>query len=89
MTSLTHEDRSALAEEIAHQVVAMQSPVLTSEQAMAITGKATATSFLLWRNKYAKTARVGEGRYSRDKIMQGLNRESKQVANRRGKQPTK
>jgi hypothetical protein len=82
---LTPEDRSALAAEIAEQLTAMQSPVLTDKQAMAMTGKTTRHSFMSWRNKYAKTARVGEGRYSRDKIVQGLNRESKQVASRRGK----
>jgi len=85
VTTLAPEERVALAEEIARQVVAMQSPVISDKLAMAMTGKTTKQSFLLWRNKYAKAAGVGKGRYSRDKIVQGLRREALAVAPRRSR----
>lgn len=74
---LSPEDRAALADEIAERVLAMRiQPVWTTEQAMKIVGKKTPATFRFWVTKYAPRANCGNGRWNREKIVHGLNKEA-------------
>lgn len=82
-----------LADAVAERVMAIQlTPVWNSDQACRAVGKirpdgsTNLSGLRKWISKYAPKAPCGNGRYSRDKIIQGLNIEEKTGSqNRSGK----
>jgi hypothetical protein len=73
---MSPEDRAALADEIAERVFGLQyAMVLTKSQAKAMVGKKSDTAFDRWDSEYGPCA-CGHGRFSREKLLRGLKRES-------------
>lgn len=84
---LSPEQMDQLAEKIAERIFAMQAlPVITNSQAMAMVGKGTPRALSNWVRQYSPRAGCGQGRYSKEKILQGLRVEEKTGAKRRSGQ---
>ena len=70
------DELAVLAQAIGNRVYAMQiKPVVTVEEAMEIVGKRSASALERWIREWAPRARCGKGRYSKEKILQGLRTE--------------
>lgn len=77
---LSEADRKALAADIAEQLIVLQtSPVLSLEHAKQLCGKTHVTdrAFWKWVRKWTPRAIVGNERYSRERLLQGLRKESR------------
>jgi len=82
---LNEEDYIAIADAVAQRMIRFASPVLTVTDATAYVGKGSDTSFYRWCEIH-KIRPCSQGRYSRTKIDQALNKESKRrVAKRHSK----
>ena len=72
-----------LADKVAERVFSLQyAPVLTKSQSMSLVGKQSDTSFSAWDKTYGPCA-CGHGRYSREKLLRGLKKESMQKRKRK------
>lgn len=54
----------------------MDSPILTESEALILTRKRTRRALQAWLRIWAPAAHIGRGRYSRDRVMRGLNAEA-------------
>lgn len=66
----------ALADEIVRRQARMACPVLNVDEAMAMVGKRSSSSFNEWCKKF-KVKGCGQGRYARQALQAGLNREAR------------
>ena len=84
MKSLLDEKEQAFADAVALRMYALKErPVLAADEAMALVGKRSSSAFDEWLRRWAPRARCGQGVYSKDRILQGLNKQSRQVVEKK------